>query len=300
LMNMINLPLTTLIKETYNNIKDSKHSPVYRKRGAEGFSPLFSFFFVNLGKADSKMRTKCLVIATLVFCFLCCKPIFAQQPVKISIDYVIWDEDNPVPADTTQIIIHTHVFCTDDNNVNIASAGNIRYWVQSDSMYNTLVPPKMVDWSPANVGIPLIGKQDTVIIPLDSLILRTGPVNVIIIWPSLVNPTINLVDSGFAQFQLYTVGLPWIEDPVQNFGSTVFPNPSLSTQMVFVNSKYSKEISKIIVINSLGQVMDTKQFAEGESGKGYIIPTEDLRPGIYHIHLVYSDNKSEVVKFIKN
>jgi hypothetical protein len=34
----------TFLKET----KDSKHSPVYRRRGVEGFSPLFSFYFVHL------------------------------------------------------------------------------------------------------------------------------------------------------------------------------------------------------------------------------------------------------------
>ena len=53
LLDILDPSLSTTKKSDTKNTQNSKHSPVYRKRGAEGFSPLFCFFSVNLGKTMS-------------------------------------------------------------------------------------------------------------------------------------------------------------------------------------------------------------------------------------------------------
>jgi hypothetical protein len=302
LMNMKNLPLTTLIKETYNNIKDSKHSPVYRKRGAEGFSPLFSFFFVNLGKADSKMRLSLKYIGMILGMMII--PIAANaQGVKGIISYAHFDQDNATFGDSTDLdIVAKFISASTGNDTSVF--GNVFFRYQTNWMWDYNHDwHQTIDDNPGPQLVPVGFDVYNCRFFCDSNenVLRTGPVNVIIIWPAFYNPSIPLEDSAayylFSQDVEHYTGL--IETP-QNFGTTVFPNPAQPLQLVFINSKYAKNISKISIMNNLGQIASFKEFADGEDSKGYVLPTEDLRPGIYHIHLVYSDNKSEVVKFIKN
>jgi len=294
ILNVVNQPL----KRTDYNIQNSKHSPVYRKRDVEGFASLFSFIFVNLNKAGTIMKSSKLLFFLIIF-FSSITISYSQQR-KIVIDSVNYDQDNPILNGSIDTVI-TYIHLTDSADAPVAGVGNIRYWVVSDTMITLSILPKLIDYTSTYETIPIIGKMDTLAIPLDSLVLRTGPANVIIIWPALINPTIDIIDSGFAVINLYTysdIGIQ--EEPIQKFGSTVFPNPSEGIQLVMFNSKYTQEIQQITVTNTIGQTMSIREFANGESSHGFVLPTENLQSGIYHIHILYKDRKREVVKFIKN
>lgn len=111
-----------------------------------------------------------------------------------------------------------------------------------------------------------------------------------------------MVDSGMYVLTNVSVGaqVGILEEGNQSFGSTVFPNPSSATQIVMINSKYNQPITQISIMNAMGQIVTKKVFDDGEDRGGYVIPTQELRPGVYHIQINYKDQKAEVVRFIKN
>jgi hypothetical protein len=210
------------------------------------------------------------------------------------------DQDNPTLISTYDTIF-TRIHLTDSASNWVLGYGDIRYWAQSDSMLDISAAPKMINNTFEVESIPAVGRFDTLFLPVDSLLLRTGPVNVIFNWPSIVSSQFSLSDSGFQFVNEYIysdVGLP-IEPP-GDYGSTVFPNPAVSIQLVYVNNKYSQDVERVSIVNSLGQIMTAKEFTSNETGNTYLLPTEGLRPGIYYIHIFYRDKKNEVVKFIKN
>ena len=294
---------TDKTKKTFpQETKDSKHSPVYRKRGAEGFSPLFSFLFVYLNKMGGKMKTSikyCCLISVLLF-----MQISGQAQVKGIISYANMDPDNAVLGDTTTITIVAK-FISSITNTDTLIFGNVFFRYQTNWMwdYNHDYTETMDDNPGAQTVNP--GNQIytcPIYVNPNPNYFRTGPVNVIIIWPAFYNPAIPLVDSAFYPLYNQDVSLPagFEEQGSSKFGSTVFPNPAQSMQLVFINSKYSQQIEKISIINTMGQTISSKEFFNGEDSKGYVLPTEELRPGLYHIQLFYQDKKVEVVKFIKN
>lgn len=305
LSNILNLFTSIHTKNENKNIKDSKHSPVYRKRGAEGFSPLFSFLFVHLSKTEKNMKLTFKIFLLSILIAHVGHHLQAQD-VKPYIDYSFIDPDNPLVAfDTAGIVVYVKVASCETNTDTGGVQGNLKYQFQSDKM-GIYSPNWMeeVDNDTAIETIPFGGKLDTLVFVVDTNQFRTtgtNPVNVIIIWPSLHNPATPMCDSG--QIILWHVPgyyLGMEEENPQNFGSTVYPNPALATQLVYINTSYTQEISRVTITNTMGQVLNTKEFTETESSLGYIVPTQDLRAGIYHIHIYYRDHKNEVVRFIKN
>ena len=234
------------------------------------------------------------------FLVLCIGKSYGQAHRDMWIDSLVHDQDNPTLIGTNDTIF-PRIHLTDSASNWVLGYGNIRYWVQSDSMLDISAPPKLIDPSPDIENIPATGRFDTLYLPVDSILLRTGPVNVIIIWPSIVSAQFLLSDSGF-QFMneyIYTdVGLPL--EPPGEYGSTIFPNPAMAIQLVYVNNKYSHGMEYVSITNSMGQVMSAKTFSSSEADKTYLLPTDDLRPGIYYVHVFYVDKKNEVIKFIKN
>lgn len=303
-----NQNLSTLTKEENKEIKDSKHSPVYRRRGVEGFTPLFSFLFVYLGKAIYSMK---LSFKILLIClgFFSISMKAHTQDVRPVIDFALVDPDNPLLAyDTCAIIVHVKLTSCDtdvDTGATSGYLGNLKYYLQSDKMGQHIpeIDPFEIDNDTALENMPATGKFDTLWFYVDTTLFRTtsvNPVNVIIIWPAFTNLARPMCDSS--ETILWNVpGYVGIDDALQQgYGSTVYPNPAAPMQIVFINSKYAQEISQVTIVNAMGQVMNTKQFMENESSQGYVLPTENLRPGIYNIHIFYKDKKNEVVKFVKN
>ena len=304
---------SVLTKDLNKDIKDSKHSPVYRKRGAEGFSPLFCFLFVYLNKMKRNMKVSPLIYlkqkVRLVKIFLLLLgftliPTISHAQVKGIISYVDWDEDNAIMGDSTNLYVFTK-FISATTNADTTVFGNVffRYKTNWMALYN----PNWIEtldnylgWETINPGLNQFNLR--FYCNPDPNVMRTGPVNVIIIWPAFFNPSNPLIDSADyflpnADVSPY-VGL--MDEEANQFGSTVYPNPAMSTQIVFINSKYSQQIEKISIINAMGQALSSKEFIDGEDSKGYVLPTEELRSGIYHIQIFYKDKKTEVVKFIKN
>lgn len=302
LNDILDRSFSTLTKDENKDIKNSKHSPVYRKRGAEGFSPLFSFLFVYLNKTGRNMKLALQIICLLLG--LTISPIVSNAQVKGIIDYAIIDEDNTVIGDTAIITVHLK-FKSASTNADTPVFGNIFYRYQTDSMIALNGYMNQVETiennNPGWEIVPIGGTFDTINFPCLPGQLRTGPVNVIIIWPSLFNPATPMTDSlEYAIPNVYVALSGLGNEYVEELGSTVYPNPAPAMQLVFINSKYSQAISRISILNAMGQVLNGKEFMDGEDSKGYVLPTDELRPGIYHIHIFYKDKKSEVVKFIKN
>jgi hypothetical protein len=305
LTNILNLFTSIHTKNENKNIKDSKHSPVYRKRGAEGFWPLFSFLFVYLSKTEKNMKLNFKIFLLSLMISSTGYHLHAQG-IKPYIDFALVDPDNPLVAfDTVGIVVFVKVASCETNADTGGVQGNLKYQYQSDKM-GFYSPYWMVevDNDTAIETIPISGKLDTLLFVVDTNEFRTtgsNPVNVIIIWPSLHNPATPMCDSG--QTVLWHVPgyyLGMEEENPQSFGSTVYPNPALATQLVYINTTYTQQISQVTITNSMGQVLSTKEFTDAETSLGYILPTQDLRAGIYHIHIYYRDKKNEVVRFIKN
>lgn len=290
------------LEERLNNTQNSKHSPVYRKRGVEGFTPLFCFF--RKFEESPLFMKRLLVLFISVLCVLGPVKLYSQA-VKPIIDFCLPDPDFDFEiGETIDIYVHVKVkSCATDADTSMY--GNLFYWYQTDTM--STISSTLFDYIDSQPYIEFIdygGKMDTIPFYCDSNQLRastTGPVNVIIIWPAFTSPSAPVCDSG--QYVLPVpvfpaIGLEGI--PVEKFGSTAFPNPSNATELVYINSKYSKPVSEVQIYNAMGQLSYQTTFAEGFNPNGYVLPTTDLQSGVYFIHLIYSDKKSEVVKFIKN
>jgi hypothetical protein len=300
LLDILNLPLTNLIKEEYKNIKDSKHSPVYRKSGVEGFAPLFSFFSVNLGKGGYKMKTSLQLIALLFGMIIIPLQANAQAEVKAIIDFADIDEDNAVIGFSTQCT--THVLFKTSNDLDTTVYGNLYYWYKTDSM-NAVNSNwyEFIDENPTFETINAGGEFDFFPFPCVQGQMRTGPVNVIIIWPAMIGPSVNVTDSAFWMLSNVHVGdLSGLVDQNNSFGSTVYPNPSSGYELIHISSKYTQLIDRISITNNLGQPVFNKYFVSSDQGSGYNLPTDFLSSGIYNIVINYIDNKTEVVRFIKN
>lgn len=298
ILKVVNQPLN----RKNNNIQDSKHSPVYRKRDVEGFASLFSFFFVNLNKAGSNMK---LLIRLFVF-ILSVASLSTETNAQIKgiISYADFDEDNAIIGDTTTITIVSK-FVSSVTNADTSVTGSVffRYKTNWSIDWNNSWSGIIDDSVTGSQNVPLgYSIYDTKLpVPNDTNIFRSGPpINVIIIWPAFYSPSIAYIDSAdyiIPNQQVY-VGL--LEEPIQKFGSTVFPNPAEGIQLVMFNSKYSQEINEVTITNTLGQIIHVKSFTDDEGSHGFVLPTENLQSGIYHVHIVYKDRKREVVKFIKN
>ncbi len=226
---------------------------------------------------------------------------FAQMQRKIVIDSVVYDPDQPVLVGTT-IYIFPRIHLTDSANNWVSGNGNVRYWVRSDSMNLNGHPPVLIDNLPIFESIPAGGRFDTLALPLDSLDLRvssTGPVNVIIIWPSLVKPGIDLADSGFVLINQYVytdIGIDEENIPP----STIYPNPSGSFELVYIRKQYTQLIDHITIVDNLGQPVFIKQFTPEDESSGYLLPTHELRSGMYYLQIYYKDKKMETVRYIKS
>jgi len=229
--------------------------------------------------------------------------IKAQVDVKGIVNYVDFDEDNAILGDSTNITIFCK-FVTAATNADTTVFGNVFFRYQTNWMWEVNHDwREIIDNNPGWASYPMGINQFNCRFYCNPSpdVCRTGPVNVIIIWPALTSSTFHLVDSADYFLPNVDITTPMgIENQYMNYGSNVFPNPIAPMQVVYINSKYSAEIAEILIYNSLGQIINSKEFGNGENAKGYVLPTDHLSPGIYHLHIIYQDRKTEVVKFIKN
>lgn len=247
-----------------------------------------------------KLKHKILFI---LFCFVGLTLTgYSQVQRKMVIDSVMNDPDIPILVGTT-MNLKTRIHMTDSANNWVSGSGNIRYYVQSDSMYQAITLPAMIEDGQGVEFVPAGGRFDTLHLPLDSLDVRlseTNPINVIIIWPSIVNPSIILIDSGFVlmdQVFFTDIGLPTEGDIPP---TTIYPNPSGSFELLYIKKHYTELIEQISIIDYWGQPVFVKRFTEEDETNGYVVPTFGLATGIYSIQIQYKDKKMESVKYIKN
>lgn len=250
-----------------------------------------------------KMKMSVKIAALFIGIFLFSAVSNAQ--IKGIITYADFDQDNAIMGDSTNLIVFAKFISATTNVDTGGFLGNVFFWYKTNWMHQ--YNPgwyKTLDDNPGwqNISVGLNQYDLRIYCDSDMNVMRTGPVNVIIIWPAFYNPAIPLLDS--ADYFLFDISVfPFVglfEEGPSKFGSTVYPNPAQPMQLVFINSKYSQQIKKISIINTMGQTLSSKEFLEAEDSKGYVLPTEDLRPGMYHIQIFYKDKKTEVVKFIKN
>lgn len=251
-----------------------------------------------------KMKTSVKISCLILGLILIQQASYAQAQVKAIIAGAYFDQDNAVFGEYTNLDVYSK-FISAETGADTTVFGNVffRYQTNWMSLYNpdwTIVEDNNPAWENVPLGLNLYPLQ--IFCDSNPNVFRTGPVNVIIIWPAFIGTT-PLVDS--ADFHLFNQDVEFqgtgiIEESPQKFGSTVFPNPAAGTQIVFINSKYTEQIIKVSIMNGLGQIISSKEFIDGENSNGYVLPTDELRSGIYHIQIFYKDKKTEVVKFIKN
>ncbi len=171
--------------------------------------------------------------------------------------------------------------------------GNIFYWYRTDSMISSGQPARIVDF---DLSILLIsdGYIDTVPIEMLPNELRTGPVNLIILWPAMINPlvldtvqdTLGVLVEGF----LSTPN----EYPLQ-CGNIIFPCPAI--QFVNIQSEEIKFIDHVQLISMSGQVMQTYRHEEFQNGS---IDISNYPSGEYVVQLHYYDNRVVRTKILKH
>lgn len=242
------------------------------------------------------------IFLTVIGCLLMVLTSYGQMQRKMVIDSAVYDPDVPV-LDGTEVNLKLRIHLTDSANNNVSGGGNLRYWVQSDSMNLAGTPPVMIEDGQVFESIPISGRYDTLHLPIDTLDLRissTGPVNVIIIWPSLVNPSTPLIDSGFIFINQYVYTDIGFDTEKDIPPTTIYPNPSGSFELVYIKKYYTQLIHQITIIDQLGEPVFIKQFMPEDENSGYVLPVYGLPTGIYNIQIMYKDKKTEVVKFVKN
>jgi hypothetical protein len=239
-----------------------------------------------------------LLIAGLIFL-----PVYSYTQVIGIVDYAIFDESQAIIGDTTIITIHVKFKSSVTNN-DTAVNGNLYYHYQTDSMIAAggMGNIESIDDSPGWEIVPVGGKFDTIQFPCRPNQLRTGPVNVIIIWPALFNPLTPMDDSVMYILTNVSVGaeVGIIEEGLTYYGSTAYPNPAMGEQLVMIHSPKQEMIQSISILNSVGQILSNQQIMEGQGLNDYILPTNKLSPGVYIIQLGYTNRQVEIIKFIKN
>jgi hypothetical protein len=183
----------------------------------------------------------------------------------ITLDYCIYDPDNPNPVeyyDTVVYIVHVVVNDTSATN-NDSMMGDLFYWYQTSLMVANSIPPRLINNQVNFEIIPAGGKFDTVSVDVLPTEVDAGAVNVVCLWASMINP--QLVDT-VPCCNPYTFPFTGYETYVPE-KLTLFPNPTkekLYFKNPFLNSEVSifsfdgKELMKLILQTEYINVSELK------------------------------------------
>lgn len=173
--------------------------------------------------------------------------------------------------------------------------GNIFYWYRTDSMINSGQPARLVDF---NLSVQLVsdGFLDTVPIEMKPNELRMGgtnPVNLIILWPAMINPLV--VDTTGGVTNIVVDGYLGDNPYPQQVGNIIFPCPAL--QYIYIKHEEIIEIKQLSVISMDGQLIQTYENEEFKNG---FINLENYATGNYVVRCTYYNGNVIQTQILKH
>jgi hypothetical protein len=170
--------------------------------------------------------------------------------------------------------------------------GDLLYYYLTDSMINAGAPARVINESPANV---LIGFTftDTLTIDIRPDEIRTTPVNLIILWPAILNPAVadSVSDTILVQLDGF-LGLK--PDPVIENRQIIFPSPAL--QYIYIRPEELGYIKEIEIFTLQGQLISHHAAEEFRSG---LIDLSHLASGNYLVKIHYVNQPPQQTKIQK-
>lgn len=111
-------------------------------------------------------------------------------------------------------------------------------------------------------------------------------------------------DSGYIVFFLirsvcfsaYSSKTVFIPDSAAANATLLFPNPATGDRVQFISER-KKEITKLLLLNSMGQ--SVANYSVDETIKGYDIVIHDLPAGVYYLRVHYQDKEIRHYKILR-
>jgi len=232
------------------------------------------------------MRRKYLLIISCLIGLFTSK-IYSQATTVLYIDSVTIL--TPVLfGGTTDISVQVRVM---NGFVGDTLVGDIYYYYQTDTMDSLGIPPQIVDqdFVSENVADPFL---DTVHIPINPTEMKTGPLNLIVVWPAMMNPAV--LDTDSVAFYLQVEGYIGIE-PLPSFEENIlFPLPAM--HYLFIKPDELGRIDEMIISNMQGQMITRMSIVDLQNGW---INIDGLNSGFYMVMLRYRDGSIINKKILK-
>jgi hypothetical protein len=169
--------------------------------------------------------------------------------------------------------------------------GDIYYYYLTDTMDSLGIPPQIVDqdFVMENVADPFL---DTVHIPINTGEMKTGPLNLIVVWPAMMNPEV--LDTDSVAFYLQVEGYIGIE-PLPSFEENIlYPLPAM--HYLFIKPHDIDLIEQIQIMNMQGQIINTMHKQDFSNGW---LNIDQLPPGAYMVILQYKNGTVANKKILK-
>ena len=173
--------------------------------------------------------------------------------------------------------------------------GDIFYWYLTDSMIMSSQPARKLEQDFVSELVP-DGFIDTIHIDIQPNEIRTTPVNLIILWPAMIDSSVS--DTHSISMYVLPVGFlhvqTGINPPYSNTQNLIFPCPTL--QYIYIRHEELSSINKIIIYSMDGQAIATYENDEFKNG---MINLENFVIGNYLVELIYYNNEIVKTKILK-
>ena len=234
--------------------------------------------------------------AILLLAFFAFNNANAQLPTKLLFIDSINQLEPIIMFDSTDFYVHVVVDDTSFVN-NDSIFGNLIYYYLTDSMDTAGASPRIIDNDPSNIWIAgSIGDIVSVDIRPDEI--RTSPpINLIILWPAMVQPGMTEVsDSDSVAVNVTFEGyLSLPPTPGIQKGTILFPTPAL--QVLYIKPEEIDLIQRINILTMEGKLINTYEYLEYKSG---FINIDTVPRGSYLVELNYKNGEVIRTKIIKH
>lgn len=171
-------------------------------------------------------------------------------------------------------------------------SGDLFYYYQTDSMINAGTPPRIINNDPASVLIAF-SFNDTLTIDIRPDEIRTTPVNLIILWPAMLNPMI--ADSVCDSIEVELMGFLGLRPLAgKETQPVIFPCPAL--QYIYIQPEQLGQITEINLFTITGEFLS--HYAPEDFRLG-LIDIGHLAPGYYLVEVYYPNRLPRQIKIQK-
>jgi len=169
--------------------------------------------------------------------------------------------------------------------------GDIYYYYQTDTMDSLGIPPQPIDqdFVSETVADPF---WDTIHVPINPIEMKTGPLNLIVVWPAMIHPAV--LDTDSVAFYLPVEGYIGLEPLPKIESNILYPCPAM--QYLYIRPESAQEITEMIIANMQGQMI---KIIPGSNLANGMINIDELNTGFYMVTLRYKNGSSFHQKILK-